>query len=445
MKKHVFLGMLCVAALPCAAFDPLFTSRVQPPKGCIDKDISHEALSLDDLMQIGICTNPALSAQYMGVKATEANLGTGRSQYLPTVNLTGNAGISGTRVESHGGYTQGEPYEAKAQASWLLFDFGGRESRVNTLRAYADAASYGYNAALHDLMLSVQTAYLKLLAAQETLVSANASLDSYKQSYTEAQKRYKLGMVSLSDNLQAKTRYEQALLSVVLAEDEIKQFSGQLATLLNLSPDTPLQLIKPVFDQADISIEKDDVQELMKEALVNRPELHAQESKESAAKSGVTSAKTNMLPSISATASADIADTTWKHSSYYGRENVAGLAVSMPLFTGFSNLYKVKSAAWTYKQEQANTQNLRLAIQNEVWSSYQNYKTALRSYEISQTVLESAEENHRVAFRYYELGKGDILTLLSAVSQLADARQSKINAFYSLLLSKANLYRSIGK
>ncbi len=445
MNKHILLGVLCTLALPCAAFDPLFTSRVQPPKGCIDKDILHEALSLDDLVQIGVCTNPGLSAQYMGVKANEANLGAGRNEYLPTLRLTGTAGISGKRVESHGGYTHGEPYNAKAEAAWLLFDFGGRESRINTLRAYADAANYGYNAALHDLMLSVQTSYLKLLAAQETLVSAKASLDSYKQSYTEAQKRYKLGMVSLSDKLQAQTRYEQALLAVVLAEDEIKQYSGKLAILLNLSPDTTLELIKPVFDQADISIEKDNVQELMKEALANRPELRAQESQEKAAKSSVTAAKTSMLPSISATASADITDTTWRHHSYYGRENIAGLMVSMPLFTGFSNLYRVKSASSVYEQEQANTQNLRLAIQNEVWSNYQHYKTSVRSYEISQTVLESAEENHRVAFRYYQVGKGDILTLLDAVAQLADARQNKISAFYSLLLSKANLYKSIGK
>lgn len=444
MKKQLLLGLLCVA-LPCMAFDPMFTSKVHPPKGCIDKDITHEALSLDDLVQISVCTNPALSSQYMGVKANEANLGAGRNEYLPTIRLTGNAGISGTRVEGHGGYTQTEPYSAKAEAAWLLFDFGGRESRINTLRAYADAANYGYNAALHDLMLSVQTAYLKLLAAQETLVSANASLDSYKQSYTEAQRRYKLGMVSLSDKLQAKTRYEQALLSVVLAEDEIKQFSGQLATLLNLSPDTQLQLIKPVFDQEDISIEKDNVKELMKDALENRPELRAQESKESAAKSSVYAAKSDMLPSISATASADLVDTTWKHTSYYKRNNVAGLLVSMPLFTGFSNIYRIKSASSVYEQEMANTQNLRLAIQNEVWSSYQHYKTSLRSYEISQTVLESAEENHRVAFRYYQVGKADILTLLDAVAQLAAARQDKISAFYSLLLSKANLYKSIGK
>lgn len=445
MKKYVIIGLLCIIALPGVAFDPLFTSGVQPPKGCIDKNITQDELSLVDLVQIGVCTNPSLSAQYMGAKAAEANLGAGRSQYLPTVNVTGAAGIDGTRTEGHGGYTQTEPYQGQAQASWLLFDFGGRESRVNTLRSYAQAAGYNYQAALHDLMLSVQTVYLKLLAAQESLLSANASLDSYKQSYNEAQKRYKLGMVSLSDNLQAKTRYEQALLSVVLAEDEIKQFSGQLAVLLNLTPDTQLHLKKPVFNSKATTIDNEDVTSLMQEALAKRPELRAQESKESAAKSALTTAKTNLLPSISANASADITDRSWKHHSYYGRENSAGLFVSMPLFTGFSNTYQIQSASWAYKQQQATTQQLRLSIQNEVWSNYQNYKTALRSYEISQTVLESAEENHRVAFRYYQVGKGDILTLLDAVAQLADARQNKISAFYSLLLSKANLYKSIGK
>ncbi len=445
MKKQILLALLCTAALPGMALDPLFTSTVQPPTGCIDKNIATEELSLADLQQISICTNPSLSAQYMGVKATEANLGAGRSQYLPSVTLTGNAGINGYRVEEHGGYLQSEPYTGKAEASWLLFDFGGRENRVGALRAYADAANFGYNAALHDLLLSVQTAYLNLLAAQETLVSANASLDSYKQSYNEAQKRYKLGMVSLSDKLQAQTRYEQALLAVVLAEDEVKQFSGQLAVLLNLSPSTSLKLIKPNFDQQSTAIENDDVEQLMKDALANRPELRAQESTQRAVKSNLNAAKTDMLPTISAAASSTVNDSSWKHHSLYERNNTAGLMVSMPLFTGFSNFYKVKAASWLYQQEQANTQNLRLSIQNEVWRSYQNYKTAVRAYEISQTVLASAEENHRVAFRYYQVGKADILTLLDAVAQLADARQNKISAFYSLLLSKANLYKNIGK
>ena len=443
MKKYLLTALLAAVSLPALAFDPLQVYNVQPPKGCVDKDVTREELALPDLIQISICTNPSLSAQYMGVKSYESQLGAARSEYLPTITLTGNANIAGTRKE-HGNYTQSEPYSGTAKASWLLFDFGGRSARNTATLAYLEAANFTYNTALQELVLSVQTAYLNLLAAQESLISAKASLETYQQSYNEAQKRYKLGMVSLSDNLQAKTRYEQALLSVVQAENAVQQYAGALAVLLNLAPNTALKVEKPAFNAQYTQIETDDIHKLFEMALTNRPELQAQQSVERAAHANLKNTRTNMLPSLSATAAATYND-NWKHSALYGIENSAGLSLSWPLFTGFANTYATQAASYLYKQEQANTNSIKLQIQNDVWSKYQHYKTALRSYEISQTVLESAEENERVAFRYYKVGKGDILNLLTAVAQLADARQNKITAFYNLLLSKANLYRSIGK
>jgi len=443
MKKYALLAALCASALPLAALDPLAAYTVRPPQGCVDKDVTSQELNLEDLVQISLCTNPALAAQYMGTKAQEATLGASRAEYLPSVTLSATGQITGEKIE-HGNYVQDEPYAGKAQASWLLFDFGGRGSRISSTRAYVRAAAAQYNAALQDLLLSVQTAYLNLLASQESLISAKASLETYQRSYDEAQKRYKLGMVSLSDKLQAKTRYEQSLLTVVQHENLVKQYSGALAILLNLRPDTPIRLQVPVFDDSAIQIADDNVQTLMQHALDKRAEIVAQQYTQDAAKANLHNARTRMLPSLSATASATLGD-NWKHSQPYAVNNAAGLVLSWPLFSGFSNMYAAQQAAFAYKQAQNQTQNLTRQVQNEVWRAYQNYKTSVRSYEISQTVLDSAEENHRVAFRYYEVGKTDIISLLTAVAQLADARQNKITAFYDLLLSKANLYRSIGE
>lgn len=443
MKKYLFLAALCSLTLPAAALDPLGAYLVRPPQGCVDKDVTTQSLNLEDLIQISLCTNPALASQYMSVKAQEATLGASRADYLPSVTLTGIGQITGEKME-HGSYLQNEPIQGKAEASWLLFNFGGREANVRSIRSYTKAAQSQYGAAMQDLLLAVQTAYLKLLAEQESLVSANASLDTYKQSYEEAQKRYKLGMVSLSDKLQAKTRYEQSLLAVVQHENLVKQNSGALAVLINLRPDTPIELTKPTFNDQDTEIKNDNVQELMEQALAKRPELLAQQHTQEAAKANLTATRARLLPSLSATATAGIGD-NWKHHAPYAANNAAGLLLQWPIFSGFANMYAAEQASYLYKQTQNQTQNIKRQVENEVWSAYQNYKTAQRSYEISQTVLESAEENHRVAFRYYEVGKTDILNLLSAVAQLADARQNKITAFYSLLLSKANLYKSIGE
>ncbi|WP_428074649.1 TolC family protein [Candidatus Avelusimicrobium luingense] len=443
MKKYVLLVAFGALMLPAWAFDPMGAYQVRPPQGCVDKDITTQSLNLEDLIQISLCTNPALASQYMNVKAQEASLGTSRAEYLPAVTLTGVGQITGDKIEG-GNYMQDEPIQGKVEASWLLFNFGGREANTRSIRLYTRAAEAQYNAAVHNLLLSVQTAYLNLLAAQESLVSAKASLDTYKQSYEEAQKRYKLGMVSLSDKLQAKTRYEQSLLAVVQQENRVKQYSGELAVLINLHPDTPISLVQPTFNDQDTEIANDNVQELMTQALEKRPELLAQQNTQEAAKANLTAARAHMLPSLRVAASAALGD-NWKHHSLYATNNAAGLVLQWPIFSGFANMYAAEQASYLYKQSQNQTENVKRQVENEVWSAYQNYKTAERSYEISKTVLESAEENHRVAFRYYEVGKTDILNLLSAVAQLADARQNKITAFYSLLLSKANLYRSIGE
>ncbi len=444
MKKYFLFSVIVAMTLQGWALDPMMAYTVKPPEGCIDKDITTQELSLLDLVQISLCTNPSLSAQYMGVKAAEASVGTSRSEYLPSVVVSGQGNITGQRAQTQPHYTQNEPYSATAAASWLLFDWGGRTSRVKASRAQANAVRFAYDAKLQDLMLAVQTAYLKALAAKESLISANASLDTYKQSYNEAQKRYKLGMVSLSDKLQTKTKYEQALLSVVLAENLQSQTLGNLAVLLNLPPNTPLNIETPTFNEDTTQIETDDVEQLMNQALENRPEMRAQESTAQAAKSALHNTRIQNLPAVHLNASATYGD-NWKHSYPYQTETAAGISVSMPLFTGFANMYATQSAYYAYQQALANTQNVRLQIQNDVWTNYQNYKTAVRSYDISKTVLESAEENERVAFRYYKVGKSDTLNLLTAVAQLADARQNKITAFYDLLLSKAILYRSIGK
>ena len=165
MKKYVLLLAACCMALPVAALDPLGAYNTRPPEGCIDKAVTQAALGLEDLIQVSICTNPSLSAQYMGVKASEAAVGASRSQYLPSVTLTGTGNITGERLE-HQDYVQGEPYQGKAEASWLLFDFGGRGARIDATKAYFKAADFTYNAELQKLVLSVQTAYLNSLAAQ---------------------------------------------------------------------------------------------------------------------------------------------------------------------------------------------------------------------------------------------------------------------------------------
>ena len=444
MKRNLMIALVAFCSITLNGFDLYGVYDTKAPQGCIEADLYGE-VSLPDLMQIAVCNNPALSAEYMLLKSKEAALGASKGQYLPNITLTGQGTLQENKVENVSGTTRTEPYFATASAQWLIYDFGGRSSQVGQNKALLSATNYSYNAALQELILKVNNAYLSVLSARASLDSYKESNKTYQRAYQESKKRYDLGMVNLVDKLQAKTSYEQSQLQVVKAENNLRQAQGNLATLLNLNPATEIKLSAIKDDGFITKLEAgDEIQKLMQEALNSRPELKAGESSVLASKESISYARTGALPSLSAIANGTYRD-NWKHSNPYQLEGVAGLQLNWPLFSGMSTMYQIDQAKFLYEQSQKNLDNQRNTVLNEVWSYYQNYQTGVKAYEISKQILATAEENSRVAFRYYEVGKVDILNLLNANSKLADAKQGVVNAFYGLLMDKAQLYRAVGR
>lgn len=445
MKK--FLAVIWVLGLSYTAqagLDPFFVHQLKAPENCVDKDLDKGEIGLPELIQMGICTNPSLNREYMAVKSSEAEVGQSKAEYLPSISASGSASVSGNKVEK-GKYNKTYPYSGNIGLDWLLFDFGGRGARLDKMKAYLSSAEFNYNAQLQETILSINNAYLKLLGAKEVLSSAKDSEKSYKKAYEESKRRYDLGLVALSDKLLAKTSYEQSKLTTVKAENSVKQAQGNLATLLNLSPNTSFDLKLPPKDKDITKLEtSDSVEQMMELALNQRPELKSKESSVAAAKENISVVRSTTLPSLSATGSAGYGD-SWRKSNPYQISTSAGVRLNVPLFTGFADTYKVAAAEYQYRQAQYGLAETQNSIRNEVWAAYQDYQTATEAYKISQAVLDSAKENERVAMKSYEVGKGDILNLLTATSQMSDARQGFVNAFYSVLISKANLYRAIGR
>lgn len=435
---------LLLTTTPVWALDPFSVYSQNAPEGCLDKDISQE-IDLPSLIQIAVCNNPSLNRDYMSVKAREAELGATKGEYLPTVSASANANKNITKNQDEDKKHTTSPYSANLGLSWLLYDFGKRGATTDQMKAYLDSDSFTYNAALHDLVLSVNQAYFDLLSNQEVLRSAQESVKSYKKSYEETSKRYQLGMVSLSDKLLAQTTYQKSELAVLQAQNAIEKSSATLSALLNLPADTKFNLTLPPKDRDITALETDmDVQKMMETAVALRPEMKSALSSQDAARFGIDIAKAGHYPTLSATGSAGYNDYySGKHP--YQMTGSAGLSLSVPIFNGFKTSYNVDRARFQYERASASVQDTKESIEKEVYTAYQDYTTAVSSYQVNQEVLKSAKESERVAFVSYKAGKESILNLLTSQAQLAEARQGVAVAFYNVLTSKAKLYRAIGQ
>ncbi len=443
MKFKLFVLALIFSATPVWALDPFFVYTQNAPENCVDADVTKE-LDLPTLIQIGICNNPALNRDYISVKAQEASLGSAKSEYLPTIEATGSASKSVSKVE--GGQRENtSPFSGNIGLRWLIYDFGARGATTDQMQAYLDSESFQYNAALHNTVLAINQAYFDYLSNGEVLKSAQETMKSYKKSFEETSKRYKLGMAALSDKLLAQTTYKKSELKVIEAENTLKKSGATLATLLNLPTDTEFKLSLPKKDKDITAISTDmTVGQMMEEALKLRPELKSAESQEQAAKYAIDIAKAGHYPSLSANANAGYND-YWKGNDPYRMNGSAGLSLSVPLFNGFKTTYNVAKARYQYAAAQQSTIETQDSVKKEVFNAYQDYQTAVSSYKVNKEVLESAKESERVSFKSYQAGKESILNLLTAQAELAAARQGVATSFYDVLIAKANLYRAIGQ
>lgn len=447
-SRRLLLSLLMGTALcatPAQAIDVFNVYTHNAPEGCLDKDLSiDKKVSLIDLIKIGICNNPELRVNYMSLKGSEANLGAAKSEYFPSIDLSGNIGKNSQKLQGYNSF-ENSPYGVNVGLSLLLYDFGGRTARVDSFKSYLAEAGFNYNSALQDLILSINTAYFKLLGAKEDLKSAKANEAMYKKSYDEASRKYEVGMAALNDKLQTQTSYEQSKLKVIEMENAVKQYEGDLATILNLPPQTSFKLSVPPTDRDLTALGKQDTLDKMIEiASRERDEVKAQEMLVNAANSSLQELRASRYGSFNLSAQSGY-NNNWKPERSYERDNSISINYSIPLFSGFETSYKISAAKYQREQERYALDKIKNDIKNEVWGAYHDYQTSIKSYEVSKEVLKSAEENERVAFTSYEIGKTDIINLLTAESQLADARDSLVNAFYTVLINKATLYRAIGR
>ena len=205
--------------------------------------------------------------------------------------------------------------------SLLLYYFGCRSARIDSFKSYLASAGFDYNTSLQDLILSIQTSYFKLLGAKEDLVSAKANEAMYKKTFDEARRKYDVGLAALNDKLQTQTSYEQSRLKVIEVENLVKQYEGELATILNLPPQTQFMLNEPPKDRDLTALDKKDtIEQLIEIAIKDRDEVKSQEMSLNASNSSLQELKSSRYGSFTISADSGY-NNSWKDTRYYQKDN----------------------------------------------------------------------------------------------------------------------------
>jgi TolC family type I secretion outer membrane protein len=417
--------------------------------------VSHQ-WTLVEVIDTALCRNPKTRQAWANARVQAAQVGVSQAAYLPSLSVTANASRSANTASSLGGnqsfgsaqagvssLSSREQFRVFPQISlnYLLFDFGGREAKLDNARLALEAANWTQDATIQQIMLAAIQAYYQVFATQAAVDSARTALASSDEALKAADVRHEVGTVALADALQAKTAYAQAKLNLQKAEGDSRIAAGTLANAMGMQADQAIQIEPPTLAEPD-QARDDDVHRLIEQAKSLRPDLAAAESQVKAAEANVSVARSSSLPTVSM-----VGNYGYNYSSVLNNSESwsIGLQLNVPLFTGFANTYQIRAAEEQVAVQKAGRDQLDQAVALDVWRAYHQLNTTRETLVSSGELVASASQSEAVALGRYKAGAGNVLDLLNAQSSLANARMQNIQALYDWLTQKAVLAQAIGR
>ncbi|MEI6562971.1 MAG: TolC family protein [bacterium] len=406
-------------------------------------------LTLFELADLALQNNAATRRAWHEARAASEQVRFTEGYFIP--NLTAGVGMTRVTTAAHpDSFDQNSlTYGPGLQLSYLVCNFGGgRSAAVEQALQTVYAANFAFNQAVQDTLLSAQLAYYNVISAQAGVeTAATNSLDA-RVILDAATERRNAGVGVDLDVLQARTIYDQSLYALASAQGQQQIGWGLLAQAVGLPADTQLQIAMPATNMP-ASLSKTDLRRFIDAALARRPDLSALRSTLAAREAAIKVANATRWPSLYLNGSV-----ARDYYELYGLNNRAaaandwaytgGLSLKWNLFDGFQTLSSKRIAEAQAEAMRAQVKLVELGASAEIWSRFQNYETALHKYDFSLSALTSATAAWQLALDSYKAGVKSILDVLTAETQLAQARGQHIVARQDVFTALAQLAHATG-
>jgi outer membrane protein len=381
-------------------------------------------LTLAELTDLALRNHPQTRVAWASARAAAAQVGIELADY--SVQVSGALSYLRARQISQTGVRQPliERYTPSVTLSYALFDFGVRASQVEATRFNLLAANLSQNRTLQAVAFAVEQAYYALLGSEQLVRSGEVSLRNAQTTLDASERRRQSGLATIGDVFRAETAVAQARLAVQQAQGQVAQARGRLAFNAGL-PVTTRYTLAPVPVILEPAKLTETVAELVERAKAGRPDLVAAEATARSLSATARAAAAAGLPSISTTA-------TFADNYFVSRPNgpnwSVGVAVSIPIFSGYRDTYARRLAEAGTERQIAVRDQLSNQVELDVWQGYFNVQTANTALTTAQSLVRTAAQSLQVAEARYKGGVGNLLEVITAQADDVNARVQQITA-----------------
>lgn len=135
----------------------------------------------------------------------------------------------------------------------------------------------------------------------------------------------------------------------------------------------------------------------------------------------------------------------FKSGGDWFQQGAVGLRISLPIFDGFRRDAQIKQARINVRKTDLDIENVKLQIDNDVASSYQKLKDAIKAIDAQKVNVETAEKVYEQTKKKFEQGLGSNTEINTAQTEMRTAQTNYFNSLYNATVARVDYRKAIGK
>jgi len=393
-----------------------------------DIPIPSENLSLDEAVRIALLYNKSLQAKIQEREIARGQLVSAYQLALPRVDATASTAYGSRDADSASLSFRQPIFRGGGATAGLraakLFAFWSDESVRNTVQNVIRQVTADYYAALlADNLCQVN---------RDAVVSAEAHLNDVRIKRVN-------GVASKYDELRAQVDVANFRAELIRQENNLLLAKTSLLRTLGTATDAPIRL----SDQLQHTPVQMTLEEAIKTAYANRPDLYMAELNIRMQREQVRALQGTYLPEIDFVLSAG-SDRARDGDGEWAGTQRAALELNWPLFDGFGREGELITARARLRQREIELESVEEDVFLDVQQALLNLKNAEEYVESQRLNLQHAEEGLRLAMTGYREGVNTEVEVVDARSSLTEARGNYYRALFDHSMARLSLEQATG-
>ena len=406
---------------------------------------AQEMLTLNQAIEIALKNNHSVLIAKSQSNIAANNTSPGNAGMLPQINLnaSGNTSVNNTQQRFSTGVEIDKPNVKSTTIAygpsliWTLFDGMKMFVTYDKLKEQQSMSELGLKIEIENTIVKVITSYCDLVRQKQLIKAAQQTSSIYEEKEKLAQERFKVGLASQLDVMQAKLDVNMQNTQRIQLQTGLQNSKSNLNQLLARRADVDFDATDSLILSYDAKYE--DMINLMEKQ--NNSLLFSQKNIKIFDYS-LRELKTQRSPIVGINLNYNFSRSQNQAGLILLNQNKgfnAGFTATWNLFNGFELNRQIKNSTIQVLISKYEYDVNKMQIQTNLITTFRNYEQAKTILKLEEENMKMVEQTIKIALEAFRIGKISSLELKDVQKSFDDVQVRVINARYDAKIAEAQL------